>query len=277
MKKYTLTVIAVLTALVTLAQTKVYVYENDGLTTEFEISKFDSLSFVEPKYKPIIDICGNRYPIVEINGQVWMAMNYRCSKYDTNSEAYKNGITTISTSNDAVYTPYYIDASNTDNWSSTQYVSDMLYESVDDLGYLYNWAAAVGIADGRDQHDAFSGKRQGICPNGWHMPSQEEMSALYTYVERNAGIHGKTGIHLMSIFGWYKGLGWNTYGFYALPSGYGSGNSVDYVGYATEYWTSTAFGGLSSYILRNSYKNDYMLYNAQSNKTDASSVRCIRD
>lgn len=277
MKKYTLTVIAVLTALVTLAQTKVYVYENDGLTTEFEISKFDSLSFVEPKYKPIIDICGNRYPIVEINGQVWMAMNYRCSKYDTNSEAYKNGITTISTADDAVYTPYYIDASNTDNWSSTQYVSDMLYESVDNLGYLYNWAAAVGVADGKEQLDVFSSKRQGICPNGWHMPSHKEMSELQAYVERNAGIHGKTGIHLMTIFGWYKSLGWNTYGFSALPSGEGSGNNIDHVGYSTVYWTDTSFSGWFAYTLQTSYGDNYMLKDLQPYKTKAYSVRCIRD
>ncbi|MCQ2351759.1 MAG: hypothetical protein MJ003_07315, partial [Paludibacteraceae bacterium] len=56
------------------------------------------------------------YPQVTIGTQVWMAENYRCSRYDTESEAYKEGRYIIPTSGSLVYTPYYTEVSDTSKW-----------------------------------------------------------------------------------------------------------------------------------------------------------------
>ncbi len=63
------------------------------------------------------------------------------------------------------------------------------------IGRLYNWAAATnskgntttgeeGINEGEELHKTTI-KRQGICPNGWHLPSDAE----YTELEQEINLH----------------------------------------------------------------------------------------
>ncbi|MCQ2370406.1 MAG: hypothetical protein MJ007_08065 [Paludibacteraceae bacterium] len=116
----------------------------------------------------VTDACGNTYPAVKIGEQYWMAENLRCDKYANQSEAYREGRYTIPTSNHRIFTPYYTDASDKRIWNSysEKYGKNLTDNQVAKLGYQYNWAAAVGVADGQKQTTAFSGNRQGICPTG---------------------------------------------------------------------------------------------------------------
>ncbi|MCQ2337172.1 MAG: hypothetical protein MJ010_08365, partial [Paludibacteraceae bacterium] len=280
--------IALVATLCAMAQTKFWVYSNDGTQREFLISKVDSISFTEPSVptEQVTDACGNTYPVVKIGEQYWMAENLRCNKYATKSEAYNaSWLTnnTIPTSEDYTYTPYYTDASDKSKWDSDskQYGVNLTDEQIKKLGYLYNWAAAVGVADGYDYGtQPFSGNRQGICPNGWHVPSRAEWQTLYDYIYNAQKLSSdEVGKYLKTTSGWFSGgNGTDTYGFAALPVGYTNGSSVNNVGYDTDFWTATPIESDSSYAYSRYlvYGNDY-LYDGYDTKIYGQSVRCLRN
>lgn len=233
----------------------------------------------------VTDACGNTYPVVKIGEQYWMAENLRCNKYANQSEAYNaSWLTnnTIPTSEDYTYTPYYTDASDKSKWAYDDYAGNLTDEQIEKLGYLYNWAAAVGVVDGKKQTTAFSGNRQGICPNGWHIPSGAEWQALKDYIEKTDGKGTDTaGKHLKTTSGWNSGgNGLDTYDFAALPAGGADGGSVYYVGGDTGFWTATpypyesdSYGAYFRYLdYNNGNLGDYY-----TNKYYGRSVRCLRN
>ncbi|MBQ6731842.1 MAG: Ig-like domain-containing protein [Paludibacteraceae bacterium] len=232
----------------------------------------------------IKDCEGHSYPIVKIGNQIWMAENLRCTKYDTESE---RAGATLSTSKESTYAPYYTDASDRSNWKSTEYSSNLSDEQVKKLGYLYNWAAAVGLAtesEAKGQTSAFSGNRQGICPNGWHIPKGAEWVALKTYIEETDGKGGATaGKHLKTTSGWYSGggdykAGADTYSFAALPAGHAYGSTVSLVGYYANFWAATPDDSDSADDRILHYGYDYLDYTIPScYKYYAQSVRCVRN
>ena len=52
-------------------------------------------------------------------------------------------------------------------------------DNVDRYGYLYNWAA---VMHGASSSSAVPSGVQGICPTGWHVPSDAEWTELTTYL-----------------------------------------------------------------------------------------------
>lgn len=229
------------------------------------------------------------YPQVTIGSQVWMAENYHCSMYDTQSEAYNaSWLTnnTIPTSESYIYTPYYTDASDKSKWDSysKQYGVNLTEAQIEKLGYLYNWAAAVGVADGQKQTATFSGNRQGICPNGWHVPSEAEWQTLYDYIYSAQKLTSSAvGKYLKTTSGWYSGdshykPGLDTYGFAALPAGSASGSSVGDVGYITDFCTATPSESSSNYAYGRylHYRSDNLV-EGYVYKNGGRSVRCLKD
>ncbi len=237
----------------------------------------------------VTDACDNTYPVVKIGEQYWMAENLRCNKYATQSEAYNaSWLTnnTVPTSENYTYTPYYTDASDKSKWYSSEYAGNLTDAQVAKLGYLYNWAAAVGVADGEKQTKSFTSKRQGICPNGWHIPSRAEWQTLQDYIEKTDGKGtGTAGKHLKTTSGWYDEgnpqtypQGLDTYGFAALPAGYANGSEVSNVGYNTGFWAATPRESYSSIAYgRGLVYDDDFLYDNYNYKDFGPSVRCLRN
>ena len=129
-------------------------------------------------------------------------------------------------------------------------------------GRLYFWDAAV----------------QGVCLDGWHLPTKEEWGALLD----SLGGANSAGKHLKSITGWDKnGNGVDDFGFSALPAGkassapfYGLSFSDDGVG--TLFWSSTEGDESGAYgvaLWNYNDKADLDYYF----KDLASSVRCVKD
>ena len=90
-------------------------------------------------------------------------------------------------------------------------------------GRLYQWAAAMNLDtsyNNKHWQGSDSLKHQGICPSGWHIPTDSEWGVLIAYV----GIDS-AGIKLKSISGWKDtagnsaGNGTDKYSFNVLPSG----------------------------------------------------------
>lgn len=74
---------------------------------------------------------------------------------------------------------------------------DLNEVNVEKYGFLYDWETA-----------------QNVCPEGWHLPSQQEFLSLINYL----GGKDRAGKKLASTSGWNIN-GTNASGFNALPSG----------------------------------------------------------
>ncbi len=71
-----------------------------------------------------------------------------------------------------------------------------LEENCNSYGRLYGWPL------------------DGVCPDGWHVPAENEWKNLFAYVGDNSGTH------LKSSSGWKAGMsGSDDYGFSAMPAG----------------------------------------------------------
>lgn len=220
------------------------------------------------------------YKQVIIDGKTWMAENYRCSNYASNSEAYKSGIRSVtSTVPSDMYNAYFIDATNMDNWDkqSKQNASYLTKEQIGKFGYLYNWAAAVGVADGCAK-DVFVGDRQGICPNGWHIPSTSEFYSLKKFIDAQDGSgFSVAGKYLKSTTGWKAGNGNDFYKFNALPSGRSFNGNVEYIATDAWFWTSTYFSEGSQNAKFYTLGSTDIFQDGTLTKMYAFSVRCVKD
>jgi len=143
-------------------------------------------------------------------------------------------------------------------------------------GRLYNWAT---VMDGASSSESSPSGVQGVCPVGWHVPSDAEWETLVKYVDPNASgnYDNNAGTKLRSKSGWNNnGNGTDDYGFSALPGGggYGGvfGSAGDYGNWlcATENAASLAWYRYMSYYYDDVGRDSY-------GKTFLFSLRCLRD
>ena len=155
-------------------------------------------------------------------------------------------------------------------------------------GRLYTWAAAIDSVKlatdvdnpldcGYDKTCGLSGKVQGVCPEGWHLPSYDEWNTLFTAV----GGQSTAGKVLKSQTGWtaYDGItNEDAFGFSALPAGYRDRHGRYYSerSYA-EFWTSTEDDGSYNAYDMSIFVETYASLNLSSSKPYGYSVRCLKD
>ncbi|NDV69581.1 FISUMP domain-containing protein [Dysgonomonas sp. 25] len=128
----------------------------------------------------------------------WMLHNVRATNYAATGRT--DGTTVISPN---VITESY--ASNSTDplmgypnvVGSTNATSPTEYNKSQRLGRLYNWPAATMKKGGSAGNASFTegetsagenhNKVQGICPNGWHLPSDKEFTTLELEIRSNVG------------------------------------------------------------------------------------------
>lgn len=231
--------------------------------------------------KKIMDCQGNLYPVVQIGTQWWMAENLRSTIYDTESNRKGEPVKTSST---AKFAPYYTDGRNT----VTDYSGELTSDQRQKLGLLYNWGAVVGIAtesDVKARTTSFS-NRQGICPNGWHVPTSAEWITLEQHDGSEYYYVSLAGKKLKTKSGWFgdkdKDVSWNStrgsdsYGFSALPAGYAVGSGVKEVGRHAYFWTATPDDSDKA-TCRNIFADYTDVKNKSFDKSNACSVRCVKN
>lgn len=152
---------------------------------------------------------GKTYKTVRKGDQVWMAENL----------AYLPDITyedDWGSEDEAQYAVYdYAPGSGTETVAGA--ISTQNYQV---YGVLYNWAAAM---HGQESSDANPSGLQGICPPGWHLPSDEEWTVLTDYLGLHAGGKLKeTGTIEAGTGLWHdpNSGATNESGFTAIPGGY---------------------------------------------------------
>ena len=184
---------------------------------------------------------GQTYKTVKIGEQVWMAEN---RNFKTDSSFCYN--------NEESYCTKY--------------------------GRLYRWAAAVGKSESECGYgktcSLSSGNIQGVCPNGWHLPSGAEWETLFNAV----GSQSTAGKELKSTSGWTSsGNGTDAFGFSALPAGFRPDDGYyDGEGGSTDLWSSTEYDSDRAFSMNLSYDGDGALL-SDGSKTYVFSVRCLQD
>jgi len=113
----------------------------------------------------------------------------------------------------------------------------------------------------------------GICPPGWHLPSNVDWETLLTAV----GGQSTAGKLLKSQVGWNDdGNGTDAFGFSALPAAGWFSTGFQYDGNYTSFWSASENGTSSAYCLDLLYDRE----NASpvtSSKAFGHSVRCVKD
>lgn len=140
-------------------------------------------------------------------------------------------------------------------------------------GRLYTWASAMdSIKTGCGYGVSCSSTlpARGVCPSGWHLPSNAEWSALIT----EAGGPIVAGVHLKARTDWYRtGRGTDAFGFTALPAGLWS-DSYGFLDNRTGFWGSTAYDSIYVYTMGMDYTTKEVDMGL-SDKGGVLSVRCI--
>jgi len=145
-------------------------------------------------------------------------------------------------------------------------------------GRLYRWSDAMGL-DKSTTTTTWGGsdlKHQGVCPVGWHLPSDKDWSLLTDTILAPS----KAGRDLKSSTGWFpngtgSGNGSDASGFRALPGG-NLAAAFEVTGENAAFWSATE--GFADYAwFRIIYNGSSLVHRFCSSKTYGFSVRCLQN
>ena len=162
----------------------------------------------------------------------------------------------------------------TDNQDIEKYCYFDLESNCDIYGGLYQ-------GDEMMQYTATEGI-QGICPAGWHLPTDGEWTVLTTYLGGEDVAGGKmksTGTIEVGTGLWYSPntAATNSSGFTALPGGNRGGNGhFEYLTNYAGFWSSTENSSAGAWY-RNLYYNGEGVSRFSYYKLYGFSCRCIQD
>jgi uncharacterized protein (TIGR02145 family) len=218
----------------------------------------------------LTDIDGNIYNVERIGTQLWMKENLKTTHY-ADGTALVNGMGVGDISGDYTTKYWFIYVDNPAN--------------KDTYGLLYTWAAAM---NGASSSDANPSKVQGVCPTGWHLPSDAEWKQLEMHLGMSQVEADRKGWRGTDEGGKLKETGttrWvspntgatNESGFSGLPGGYRySAGPVFNIGYFG-YWWSSCQSILTDAFYRDLNYNLTSIYRYDASKDWGFSVRCLRD
>jgi len=197
---------------------------------------------------------GQVYKTVKIGNQVWMAQNLN-----------------------------YADSVKTPSLKGKSWCYNDSTEYCEKYGRLYMWAAAIDsvkLATDKDNPvDCGNGKLcgligplQGVCPDGWHLPSYGEWNALFTEV---GGLSVARNV-LKSLSGWNNNNnGSDAFGFSAFPVGFWSGKGgFTNAGYSASFWSSMEESKFNAYDVDIGFLSDNV--DLVSGKNYGFSIRCLK-
>lgn len=193
----------------------------------------------------VADSEGNTYKTVRIGNRVWMAENLRATRFRTGE-------------------PIAL-VKEDERWMYQSAAARCIYENdsarVMAYGYLYNWFA---VNDAR-----------GICPLGWHVPTDAEWTQLADALGGNSTAGGK--LKDIKLWEFPNADATNSSGFTATGAGIrlfsGHYNLMEQ---ATGFWSSTSGNKLLAWVRYLEYGNGKMT-RAYYGKSSGLSCRCVKD
>jgi uncharacterized protein (TIGR02145 family) len=200
----------------------------------------------------VSDVDNNTYATVQIGTQCWTQSNLKVSKY-------RNGNNISNIIDNSAW-----DQTSTGAWCnySNNAANGTLY------GKLYNWYA---VNDSR-----------GLCPTGWHVPSDAEWTTLTTILggESSAGGKMKSTATQPTPGGWNSPntSATNLSGFTGLPGGHRvSGGGFYNLGIGGLWWSSSDAGSGSAWYRGLGYNDASAGRHNDGLHRSGLSVRCARD
>ncbi len=204
---------------------------------------------------PVSDNEGNAYKTVVIGNQLWMAQNLKVAHYN-------NGDPIPTTPAGFVYSE--------ETAPKYQWIYMGNENNLNDYGRLYTWFT---VTDSR-----------GVCPAGWHLPSESDWAKLITFLGGSSVSGGKMKEAGTSHWIHPNQDATNSSEFTALPAGYcyggGGGSAFDNLGYFGYFWSSTEkseSGGNEfafKFELRHSSGEIFKDYD---HKRTGYSIRCVKE
>ncbi len=219
-----------------------------------------------PGAPTVTDIDGNTYNTILIGNQCWMKENLKSTH-----DAVGNSISRHCYDNNTDYCNFY--------------------------GGIYTWYT---LMNGSNSSNSNPSGVQGICPTGWHVPSDVEWTQLVDFLATQgypnelydgpAGKALRSCRHINSSLGdscnttehprWdtYSDFGFDEFGFSGLPTGVrannGTYNNFGFFGY---WWSSSEHTNPVSAIIRHLSSGHNVIGNGILLKGNGAGVRCIRD
>ena len=205
-----------------------------------------------PSSSTVTDIDGNVYNIVQIGTQRWLKENLRTSRY-RNGDAITTGLNP---------TAWY-SASYNNTTGAYAYPADDVANNAT-MGKLYNGNA---VRDSR-----------GICPQGWHIPSNADWTTLNNYLGGNNVAGGK----MKSTVGWKapNSGATNSSNFTALavPTRDNHGDVYPVTGESTYFYSSTiGSSNADQNIFELDYDSPAASFPSWLSKVNGLSCRCTQD
>ena len=254
-------------------------YATNSVGTAYGVQRTFKTQEINPVFGSFTDSRdGNQYVTVTLGKQVWMAENL--AYLPSVSKPYSG-----SWSSPYCYVYGYDGTSVATAKATTNYTT---------YGVLYNWPAAMA---GAASSDANPSNVKGICPSGWHLPSDAEWTQMENYLIANGYNYDgtttgdKIAISLASANGWSSSpntgaigndnAAYDAYrnksGFTALPGGYRSHNG-SFLGFGIGglWWSSTQSTTNTAWDRR--LDCNYSVVSRLGNSKEFGfSVRCVRD
>lgn len=202
---------------------------------------------------------GYDYSTIAFEGACWFAENLRTLAYSNGEDIPSNLADSQWNYADYGAATVYGEDDGCNNYSSDIDSCDPLV-ALEEYGRLYNWYA---VNDDR-----------GLCPVGWHVPSEGEW---YNLVSAFGGA-SVAGESLKSSYGWsYEGQGTNESGFNGMPGGKRQDGSGFFssAGDNGTWWTSTPYSSLARYSELKFNSNG--VTNSFADRETGYSVRCVQD
>ena len=205
---------------------------------------------------PTVDYGGQTYNTVQIGSQCWMRENLNIGSFRTHEQGQQH------------------------NGVPEKFCFDDKPENCVAYGGLYQWGEMMKYVEG-------SGTR-GICPDGWHIPSDGDWCKLFSTIDPSFSCYD------LGLCGNTVGTSMREPGFEHWDyQNYNSNNASGFTAFAggflnSAYWAYELFGSNAFFATSNSsdglnryyYSLDTYSNNATRftlKKSDALSVRCMRD
>jgi len=229
------------------------------------------------------------YKTVIIGTQTWMESNLN----------YKPG-------SPSGITKCYAEGYGYDEWLKPDSDAAEIESNCEKYGRLYDWVTAMALpatCATTSCGSQVTGKHQGVCPSGWHIPSRDEWIVLRDYIGKiifdnyeDEDFGWGVGTKLKATSGWKdypeQGNGLDTYGFNAVGSGYCynctstglNDASGRYSGKEeiTHWWSATEYVNQYTKEAKNAYRftvnyNSNGFIEKNEYRSDLYSVRCVKN
>jgi len=215
---------------------------------------------------------GQSYQTVKIGDQIWMAENLNFS----------------------VENSWWFSGKD-ESLSQSAFFNDSLASGAK-YGRFYTWASFLNLPDSCNlkycllpdscrskvcSSDLFPSRR-GVCPIGWHVPSELEWALLVNSAESDPRVgNEKGGLGLKSISGWLNnsnGSGTDVFGFRGRAAGNRTGEGKFFNTGSLGVWHTSREGSATKMLMGSTmFDSPRFYYDNVYSKTTAISGRCVKD